>query len=389
MRIQSWARGPNWVRALPAPLIDGLIAGVFVAAVAVDRIRTPLDDTADTVLSVVLSAAMAVSLLYRRRCPLTAFVIGTSVVAAESVFGVATAVSPYAGQVLVYSAGLYCTRSRAWWVPPWIVVGVVVYFSGSSNPAGAEPIGVLVVWLATWAIAYSQARRREEQERSRVAIRRQVAAEEQARMARELHDLIGHTVNLLVVQAGAARVMLDAQPATTRALLLGMEETGRDALADLDQVLSTLRADPRPGGAGVPGTGLAAADAETRRPPGLNGVPDLVSRLNDSQVDVTLSIDPALELPGNIDLSAYRIVQEALTNVLKHAAPCAAQVDIHRATTGLVIEVSDDGPGASTLRGSGRGLIGITERVAACGGSIEYGPGAAGGFRLRAVLPLP
>ncbi len=384
MRIRGWARVPNWLRTLPARVVDWSIAAVFVAAAVVDRVANPLDDTAQTLVSVALTAAMAGSLLYRRRFPFAAFLIGTAVVAAESVLDVATAVAPYAGQVLVYSAGLYLGRRRSWLVPPWIGVGVIVYFSGTASESGAEPIGVLVVWLATWGVAYSQARRREEQERSRTAIRRQVVAEEQTRMARELHDVVGHTVNLLVVQAGAARVMLDSEPATTRALLLGMEETGRDALADLDQVLSTLRADPAAGASGSDGRTI-----EVHRQPGLAGLPDLVGRLHDSQVAVTLSVDPRLDLPGSLDLSAYRIIQEALTNILKYAAPCSAKVEVYRAASNVVIDVSDDGKGSAAPHGSGRGLIGIAERVAASGGSIEYGPGAAGGFRLHAVLPLP
>jgi signal transduction histidine kinase len=228
------------------------------------------------------------------------------------------------------------------------------------------------------------ARRREEQDRSRLAIRKQVVAEEHTRMARELHDLVGHTVNLLVVQAGAARVMLDTDPATTRDLLTGMEETGCDALADLDQVLGTLREDSVPGA-----TGSGRGSVHLRRAPGLSGLPDLVSRLNDSQVHVTLSVDAGLQLPRNLDLSAYRIVQEALTNVLKHAAPCSAEVAVHRHAGHVVIDVSDDGRGVATPHASGRGLIGIAERVSACGGSVEYGPGKASGFTLRVELPLP
>src|SRR6476469_7264544 len=157
VRIRSWAVVPNWMRTLPASLVDGLIAAVYIGVVVVDRTQTPLEGTAQALVSVALTAAMAGSLFYRRRFPFTAFMIGTAVVAAESVLEVSTSVSPYAGQFLVYCVGLYATRKRAWLVPPWIVVGVVVYFAGSDTTSGSEPIGVLVVWLATWGIAYSQA----------------------------------------------------------------------------------------------------------------------------------------------------------------------------------------------------------------------------------------
>jgi signal transduction histidine kinase len=201
-------------------------------------------------------------------------------------------------------------------------------------------------------------------------------------MARELHDVIGHTVNLLVVQAGAARLMLDRDPSMTRDLLTGMEQTGREALADLDQALGTLRAQSP-----IPDAGPDAA--EPLPSPGLAQLPDLVDRLGDSGVDVTLSLDSAIRLPRNLDLSAYRIVQEALTNALKHAAPCSATVDVRRDGRAVVVEVSDDGPGLPESHVPGRGLLGIAERVSLCGGVLEHGAGARGGFTLRAVLPLP
>jgi signal transduction histidine kinase len=387
--VLAWMRAPAWMRTLPPQFVDGAIAAAFGVAMVVDKLHGPGHDPAHTLISGGLTLALTVSLYLRRRFPLTAFVAGAAAVAVESVLGVASAVSPYGGQVLVYSAGLYATRSRSWWVPPVVVVGVVVYFSGMPGTPSVEPVGVLFSWLATWAVGYTMARRREEQARARVAIRRQVVAEEQTRMARELHDLIGHTVNLLVVQAGAARVKLERDPATTRALLIGMEQTGRDALADLDHVLGLLRSDSGPDLAGAePGSG------PWRPGPGLAALPDLVSRLSDSQVQVTLSVelsaDSGEHLARHLDLSAYRIVQEGLTNVLKHAAPCSAEVAIRRDIGRLVIDIRDDGRRAISRPGAGRGrgLIGVVERVSASGGTVEYGPRPAGGFAVHAVLPL-
>jgi signal transduction histidine kinase len=255
------------------------------------------------------------------------------------------------------------------------LVGTVLYFVGNSQTARFEAAGVLFVWIATWAVGYSNARRREDQERARRATRQQAIAEEQVRVAREFHDVVGHTVNLLVVQAGAARLLLDSDPAKARDLLAGMEQTGRDSLADLDQVLAHLR------------TTTPATDPHPS--PGLDQIPDLVDRLTDARVRVTLTLDPALRLPRNLDLTAYRIVQEALTNILKHAAPCAATVDIHRDGDAVVVEVTDDGPGLPDQHIPGRGLLGIAERVSLCGGLLEHGRGPTRGFRLRAVLPLP
>jgi len=384
-QLRASIRVPGWVRTLPPQLVDGVIAAVFGAAMVLDKIHGPALGTAHTLVSGALTLALVAGLCLRRRFPLTAFIAGAAAVAAESVFDVTSVVSPYAGQFLVYSAGLHATRARSWWVPPVIVVGVIVYFSGTPDAASSiEPIGVLFVWLASWAVGYATARRREEQSRSQVAIRRQVIAEEQTRMARELHDLIGHTVNLLVVQAGAARVTLDTAPDTTRSLLIGMEQTGVDALADLDHVLGILRS-------GSDLTEAADQPIHWRQGPGLAGLPELVSRLSASQVRVLLSVEAgAQQLPRTLDLSAYRIVQEALTNVLKHAAPCSAEVAVYREANQLVIDVSDDGRRAvPPHRTSGRGLIGIAERVSACGGTVDYGSRPTGGFALHAVLPLP
>ena len=316
---------------------------------------------------------MAAALVVRRAFPLAACVASSAALSAESLADVASTVSPYANQVAVFSLGLYAVRRRAWWGPPIILVALVLYFAGDGVTPASDAVGVLFVWLATWAIGYSIARRREDQERARRATRQQAVAEEQIRVARELHDVIGHTVNLLVVQAGAARLLLDSDPAKARDLLTTMEQTGRDSLTDLDQVLTHLRTE-QPG---------------SHPTPGLAQIPDLVHHLDDARVRVHLALDPGLHLPRNLDLSAYRIVQEALTNVLKHAAPCAASVDVRRAGSSVVVEVADDGPGLPDGHVPGRGLTGISERVSMCGGRLEQGAGAGRGFVLRAVLPLP
>jgi len=157
-----------------------------------------------------------------------------------------------------------------------------------------------------------------------------------------------------------------------------MESVGRATLADLDRVLAGLRSEStdHPDGSAVPEPGLAS-------------LPELVGRFHDSGVDVRLTLDPKLRLPRDLELSAYRIVQEGLTNTLKHAAPCSATVTVERSGGSVVVEVSDTGSGVRGTDGRGRGLVGIAERVSLGGGVLEHGNSHSGGFRLRAVLPVP
>jgi signal transduction histidine kinase len=370
------------LRRVPPLVVDAGIAAIFVVMVAAEAVRQPLAG-GEAALLAVLTLVMAVGLVLRRRLPLTGLAIATAALAVESFLHVATVFTPLATLVGAYSVGLYATRTRARWGLLIIVAGVVGYFVGTPGLRRTDPVQlayVLLVWLGGWAFGYARARRAEDQERVRRALEREVIAEERVRMSRELHDVVGHTVNLLVIQAGAARMTLEQDPAQARELLKSMEDTGRETLADLDRVLATLRGDSKPADE-RPNTVVPA--------PGLAQLPELVGRFHDSGVDTRLSVDPGLQLPRDLDLSAYRIVQEALTNTLKHAAPCAATVAVERVNGSMIIEVSDTGPGVGQTDPHGRGLIGIAERVSMCGGVLEHGNGEHGGFRLRAVLPLP
>jgi signal transduction histidine kinase len=370
------------LRRVPPLVVDAGIAAIFVLLVAAEAVRQPMPG-GRTALFALLTLVLAASLVLRRKWPLTALVIGVAALVVESFLHVATVFTPLATLVGAYSVGLYATRTRARWGLLIIVAGVVGYFVGTPGLRRTDPVQlayVLLVWLGGWAFGYARARRGEDQERVRRALEREVIAEERVRMSRELHDVVGHTVNLLLVQAGAARMVLDQDPVQARDLLKGMEDTGRETLADLDRVLATLRDDTK--------RGEDRGDTANRAP-GLAQLPDLVGRFHDSGVDARLTIDPGLRLPRDLDLAAYRIVQEALTNTLKHAAPCSATVAVERRDGSVIIQVSDTGPGVRRADPHGRGLVGIAERVSMCGGVLEHGNGRDGGFRLRAVLPLP
>ncbi|MBT8166380.1 MAG: sensor domain-containing protein [Acidimicrobiia bacterium] len=220
-----------------------------------------------------------------------------------------------------------------------------------------------------------------EREQRAVLKQRTNVLEERTMLAHELHDSLGHTLTMMVVQAGAAGHVFDKDPEFARDALGNIETSGRQALGELDRILGLLRED----------------DEGERAPhPDLSVLPGLVEQMNAAGLDVRLIMEGATEqVPLEVSRFAYRIVQEALTNVLKHAGSVPTEVRIHRTAGALEIEVTDDGPAIpvpgpaeSTGLGGGRGLVGVRERVALLGGSVEAGPRPDGGFRVWARLPI-
>jgi len=213
------------------------------------------------------------------------------------------------------------------------------------------------------------------------ATRRALAAE-RARIASELHDVVTHNVSVMVVQAGAARTVLASSPADAEAALLAVEASGRAAMAELRNLLGLLSPP-------VDGTDAAAGgdQSATLRPqPGLDELDALICRVSAAGLPVRLQVSgEPRPLPPGADLAAYRVVQEGLTNVLRHAGRAAASVAVHWGEK-LVITVSDDGAGGPG-GGPGRGLLGLGERLSLYGGELDAGPLAGGGWQVRAVLP--
>jgi signal transduction histidine kinase len=250
--------------------------------------------------------------------------------------------------------------------------------------SGARP-GAWLVFGVAWLVGHDLRRRRRElgglrdqartleierEERARAAV-----AEERGRIARELHDVVAHSVSVMVVQAQAGPRLLD-KPLEARAAFRSIEASGREALVELRRLLGVLRT----------GDEQLAIGPQ----PGLGSLDSLVEQLREAGLPVALRIegDP-VQLPPGVDLSAYRIVQEALTNTLKHAGPAEALVTIRYGTSLLELEVSDNGVGTvASVNGSGHGLIGMRERVALYGGELEAGRRNDGGYAVRAQLPL-
>ena len=213
-------------------------------------------------------------------------------------------------------------------------------------------------------------------ELERDAAARIAVAEERARIARELHDIVAHAVSVMVLQVGAVRHKLPDALAEDRDALRGVERVGRAALAELRRLLAVMRRD--------------GDRVELTPQPGLDGLNSLVKDIGHAGLPVELHVEgEPYPLPQGIDLSAYRIVQEALTNALKHAHASHANVTIHYAPDEVQIDVRDNGHGAVTSNGHGHGLIGIRERVKLYGGDMSTGTANGGGFILRTRLPLP
>jgi signal transduction histidine kinase len=367
------------LRALDA----GLAAG-FLALLVIERVNAAgrIGDRMPTAIA--LAVVIVGSLAARRRMPLSAYLLSSAAMLVEARFVFVSAVTPNANLIAVYSLGLYATRRRAWWGPVTVVVGNLVYFTSIHSLSVSAVTGPLVLWLLAWAFGYGNARRQEEREAARLVLRERVVADERAHIARELHDLVGHSLNVMLVQAGAARRVLDRDPQQTRELLTSLESTGREAFEELDRVLGLLRPST---GTSPPGS---APTGEPELHPGLADLSRLTDRIRQAGLRITMHIDTAgHDVPRSVDMSAYRIVQEALTNTVKHSRAGSADITVVHRGQLLDIEVCDDGRGAVDGYAIGRGLLGINERVSMFGGVVEHGGGERGGFRLHAVLPIP
>jgi signal transduction histidine kinase len=216
---------------------------------------------------------------------------------------------------------------------------------------------------------------------------------ERARIARELHDVVAHEITVMTLQAeGARRALGDASPAITEALQT-IGDSGRKGLAEMSRMIGVLR-DTAESGASEAAVGTAYAPASVSHldpMPGLAALPALAAQVEDAGLPVEVRMEGNAHVPAGVELSAYRIVQESLTNALKHAGPGAqATVVVEREANAVTVTVEDDGRGVvadAAAHSGGHGLAGMRERVLALGGSIDLGPRPGGGFRVRAVLP--
>jgi signal transduction histidine kinase len=341
---------------------------------------------------IVIGLLWSVPLLWRKRYPLAVPLFVAGVIAIAS-FYVPTAVENdlgFLGGVLsAWTLGAHNDRRRA-------VAGYAVFYALvlliQSNLGSFGWVDVFFITLIfTAATVAGQAVRARELrtqelrertarlEREREARALAAVAAERARIARELHDVVAHSISVMTIQAGAARLLLDGEaPEQAEQPLLSIEETGRETLAEMRRLLGVLRRD------------MAADPLEAR--PTMANLESLVADVRAAGLPVELSVaGEAGHIAPGVDLAAYRIVQEALTNVRKHAGLVPTRVVVRFGAAGISVEVENE-PGTSTARegepGSGHGLVGMRERVAVFGGTFDAGTSDEGGFRVRAKLPL-
>jgi signal transduction histidine kinase len=385
-------RGPftRWPRAADAALATAIFLGtVFVTDGPGDSLV--LRPAGAVPVPALLAFAVASAALYwRRRAPLA--VLAVALAAWASTIGSGYADIGGAALVALYSAGRYASNDRRAHLGVGAAIAVVV-LDNLTDPApwGDAVIGAVAMFVA-WYVGRRlrlRSERADQLRREQAAEARRIVVEERARIARELHDVVAHRVSLMTVQAGAAKAVAAQDPEGALQAMGAVEEAGRQALDELRHLLGVLRPETDPDGLGPQ--------------PGLADLPRLVEQVRGAGLDVSLATDGVPDrLPARVDLFAYRIVQEALTNVLKHAGPGArTEVRVGTDRSGIVVEVLDDGQGRAWSRPeaddqltptgptarAGRGIVGMRERALLLGGTLDARSRPGGGFRVVAHLP--
>jgi signal transduction histidine kinase len=375
---RQWADHPYVVDALLAVLVLTVSLQPLLREVGCGCEPVPLWGYA-------LVVGECLPLVWRRRFP---FTVALTCGVLTTVHGLSDIPDPavfFAGLVALYSVAAHGRRRLALLAAGTAVVAISLSMVVDRADADLEDFTIPTLTFATaWLLGDSARSRRlaatraEERaaslERTRAAEARQAVVEERNRIAREMHDVLAHSVSMMVVQAEAGPVVVERDPARAIQAFDAISATGRSALTELRRLLGVLRDD---------------TSSPLAPQPGLARLSELAESVRAAGVEVDLHVSGELPPASSaVDLAAYRIVQESLTNVVKHAGPARVVVRVDVVDGGMLVDVTDDGLGTTASTEAGRGLLGMHERAAAAGGTVTAGPLAAGGWRVRAELPL-
>ena len=382
------------VRAWTGQLVVVALAGlslIDIWVVSLSDVTTGL-----RLINTFILFAICLALVWRRRAPVAVLFAVMVLVGIQAMYfsppvpnpGEQPTLESFLALLLgFYSVAAYAEERRA--ILGAAIVGAsILAIDIPRLIAGTNPGDIIPAWLfyaTVWSIGRTLRQRQlqaarlqdlaaqlelEREERAQTAV-----AEERSRISRELHDVVAHSVSVMVVQAQAAQRLLQGEQQEARQALTSIETTGRQALTELRRLPGILR--------------RTDAELALAPQPSLKHLDALVEQTREAGLPIELSVEGDVgSLPPGVDLSAYRIVQEALTNALKHAGPARARVEIHYSDAEVELEVSDDGPGTGGGEGTGHGLVGMRERVALYGGVLESGKRTGGGYLVRARLPL-
>ncbi len=370
------------LRELTSRHLDRLIAAALAAAYCIE-IATESHFAGDRAVSFPTALAFCAALAWRRRFPLIAMVLAVVVIEVSNLAAPALAETGafLVGLLLaIYSVGRYADGRALVAGVALVVAAIPLAAIEPGDPVAFTDIAFFAVMLGAPLLVGRYIRHRREHEEVLVVERdtraREAVAEERTRIARELHDVVAHAISLIVLQARGGRRMLDDDPQETRRALDVIEHAGEQALGEMRRLLGLLRQ-------GEPELALAP-------PPSLRRLDELVEGIRASGLPVEVAIEgEPVELPPGVDVSAYRIVQEGLTNALKHAEGARAWVTVTYGAEAVDLAIVDDGGGHGSVNGGGYGLAGMRERVAIYGGRLESGARPEGGYALRVRLPLP
>lgn len=391
------------VRSLSPLVVDGVLAALFTILGVISVFAQDIRDDGGQIregfrepnaLAIITAIATCAPVAVRRRAPLAALSVSAVGILVHILVGWPEGGLPLAVLVITYTVGAWCPPRKA--IAGLVITSLTIVALGIAGSPGLDTVGVFAViaqFAAGWAFgvamrhrrAATEARIREAEERaeSERQSTARVLAEERLRIAQELHDVVAHSMSVIAVQAGVGAHVLEDRPDQARTALEAISTTSRSTLAEMRRLLGVLRGDD---GARLHAPAPALAD-----------LPRLVDEVRAAGVPVTLEIDGGPDsAPAALELSAYRVVQEALTNVIKHAGQTTrVDVTVRYMPGSVSVEVVDDGRGLAAsgngggqaAEGSCHGLVGMRERVDLWGGELAAGPVPGGGYRVRALLP--